>query len=190
MKVIAFNGSPRIAGNTALALEAVLEVLRARGIESRQVQVGAEVVEPCQGCNVCIENADGRCIVETDRVNDWFGEMREADGIIIGSPVYFGDMTAHTKAFIDRTGRLARANDHALRGKVGAAVAVHRRAGALNTLNQINLFFLTSQMVVVGSTYWNMAVGNHRGEVEEDREGMETLRNLGENTAWALERLS
>jgi len=189
MKVIAFNGSPRLVGNTSIALDIVLQELVKEGIETEIVNMGTEAIDPCQACNVCLQNTDGRCLIETDRINEWFEIMKEADGILIGSPVYFGGVTAQTKAFIDRIGKLAKANDDAFRRKIGAAVTVHRRAGALNAFNEINLFFLIGQMIVVGSNYWNVGVGLHRGEIEDDVEVEGILRTLGQNIAWTLGKL-
>lgn len=190
MKVIAFNGSPRIAGNTGMALEYVLDELKKEGIETELIDMGLEAIDPCQVCQTCLQNTDGRCLIETDKVNEWFEKMKEADGIIIGSPVYFGGMTAQTKAFVDRIGKLAKANGDPFKRKVGAAVAVHRRAGALNTFNEINLFFLIGQMIVVGSNYWNVGVGYNRGDIEEDKEAERTMRTLGQNMAWLLGKLN
>jgi len=189
MKVIAFNGSPRVLGNTHTALELVLDELGKEGIEAEMIQMGIESVDPCNACQTCLQNTDGRCLIETDSVNEWFDEARESDGIIIGSPVYFGGMTAQTKAFVDRMGKLAKANGDAFKRKVGAAVTVHRRSGALNAFNEINLFFLIGQMIVVGSDYWNVAVGLDRGDVAEDEEAERTLRRLGHNMAWLLRKL-
>lgn len=190
MKAVAFNGSPRLLGNTSVALQTVLDELDREGIETESVQIGSEVVNPCQVCNVCLQNTDGRCLIETDSVNAWFKKIREADAVIIGSPVYFGSVTAQTKAFIDRIGRLGKANHDPFRGKVGAAVVVHRRAGALNAFNEINLFFLSAQMIVVGSRYWNMVQAHGRGEAEKDAEGLDNLKILGRNIAWVMKKLA
>lgn len=190
MKAIAFNGSPRLLGNTSVALATVMEELDKAGIETESIQIGSEVVNPCQVCNVCLENTDGRCLIETDPVNDWFEKIKEADAVIIGSPVYFGSVTAQTKAFIDRIGRLGKANHDPFKLKVGAAVVVHRRAGALNAFNEINLFFLSAQMIVVGSKYWNLLQAHKRGEAEKDTEGLENLRILGRNIAWVMKKLA
>jgi multimeric flavodoxin WrbA len=116
--------------------------------------------------------------------------MAAADGIIIGSPVYFGSMNAQTKAFIDRTGYVNRSNGDLFKRKVGAAVAVNRRAGSLATFQEINNFFLIGQMVVVGSSYWNVLTALRPGEVEKDEEGLQTMRDLGKNMAWAIKRLA
>lgn len=190
MKVIAFNGSPRKNGNTDRALEVVLEELAAEGLETELVQMGSEEIAPCQACGTCGQRKDRRCKREDDKVNEWIDKMTEADGIIIGSPVYFGSMSAQTKAFIDRVGYVSRANGDLFKRKVGASVAVNRRAGALATFQEMNNFFLIGQMIVVGSSYWNVATALRRGDMEKDDEGLATMRDLGRNMAWALKRLN
>lgn len=190
MKVIAFNGSPRKNGNTDRALEVVLEELAAEGLETELVQMGSEEIAPCQACGTCGQRKDRRCKREDDKVNEWIDKMTEADGIIIGSPVYFGSMSAQTKAFIDRVGYVSRANGDLFKRKVGASVAVNRRAGALATFQEMNNFFLIGQMIVVGSSYWNVATSLRRGDMEKDDEGLATMRDLGRNMAWALKRLN
>jgi multimeric flavodoxin WrbA len=190
MKVIAFNGSPRRAGNTNRALEAVLEEITAEGIDTELVQMGSEDIAPCQACGVCGQKKDRRCKRKDDKVNEWVEKCAAADGIIIGSPVYFGSMTAQTKAFIDRVGFVNRANGDLFKRKVGAAVAVNRRAGALATFQELNNFFLIGHMIVVGSSYWNVATAMRPGDIEKDEEGLRTMRDLGQNMAWALKKLS
>lgn len=190
MKVIAFNGSPRKNGNTNRALQVVLEELAKEGIETELVQMGSEDIAPCQACGVCGQKKDRRCKRKDDKVNEWVEKIAAADGIVIGSPVYFGSMTAQTKAFIDRVGYVNRANGDLFRRKVGASVAVNRRAGALATFQEMNNFFLIGQMIVVGSSYWNVATALRPGEIENDEEGMITMRDLGRNVAWVLKRLN
>jgi multimeric flavodoxin WrbA len=190
MKVIAFNGSPRANGNTHRALEVVLEEIAKEGIQTELVQMGSEDIAPCQACGVCGQKKDRRCKRKDDKVNEWVEKMAAADGIIIGSPVYFGSMNAQTKAFIDRVGYINRANGDLFKRKVGASVAVNRRAGALAAFQEMNNFFLIGQMIVVGSSYWNVGVGLGPGDVDTDTEGVETMRTLGRNMAWALERLA
>jgi multimeric flavodoxin WrbA len=190
MKVIAFNGSPRKNGNTNRALEVVLEELAAEGFETELVQMGSEEVAPCQACGECGRKKDRRCKREEDKVNEWIERMAEADGIIIGSPVYFGSMSAQTKAFIDRVGYVSRANGDLFKRKVGASVAVNRRAGALAAFQEMNNFFLIGQMIVIGSSYWNVATALRRGDIENDDEGITTMRDLGRNMAWVLKRLT
>jgi len=114
--------------------------------------------------------------------------MSEADGIILGSPTYFTDVTTEMKALIDRAGFVARANGEMFRRKVGAAVVAVRRAGSIHAFDTLNHFFLVSQMIVPGSSYWNVGIGRDKGEVEDDEEGIQTMRVLGENMAWLLKK--
>ena len=142
MKVIAFNGSPRKNGNTHRALRMVLDELEKEGIETELVEMGSEPVAPCQACGICRQRKDGKCKITDDRVNEYVAKIAMADGVLIGSPVYYGTMSAQTKAFIDRVGYVGGANGGMFARKVGAAVAVNRRAGALATFQEINNFFL------------------------------------------------
>jgi multimeric flavodoxin WrbA len=190
MKVIAFNGSPRKNGNTNQALQTALEELSREGIETELVQMGSEDIAPCQACGLCGQKKDRRCKRKDDKVNEWVEKMAAADGIIIGSPVYFGSMSAQTKAFIDRVGYVNRANGDLFKRKVGASVAVNRRAGALATFQEMNNFFLIGQMIVVGSSYWNVATALKPGDMDKDEEGLITMRDLGRNMAWVLKRIS
>ncbi len=189
MKVVAFNGSPRIKGNTHQALEIVLQELRQEGIETELVEMGSEDIQPCQACGVCGSRRDETCNLETDKVNEWIQKIKEADGLIIGSPVYFGSLTAQTKAFIDRVGFVSRANGDMFKRKVGAGVVVNRRAGGLMTFSEINLFFLIGQMIVPGSNYWNLVMAQKPGETANDKEGVQTLKVLGQNMAWLIKKL-
>jgi len=189
MKVIAFNGSPRKNGNTHRALEVVLQEIAKEGIDTELVQMGCEDLAPCQACNVCAQKKDRKCKRKDDKVNEWIQMMIEADGIIIGSPVYFGSMTAQTKAFVDRVGFVNRANGNLFRRKVGAAVTVNRRAGALATFQSINDFFLIGEMIVVGSSYWNVINALKPGDIEQDEEGLRTMQDLGRNMAWLIKKI-
>ncbi len=189
MKVVAFNGSPRVNGNTHQALEYVLEELRKEGIETELIDICREDLKPCRACGTCGKNKDERCVMKDDRLNEYVQKIKAADGVIIGSPVYFGNMTAQTKAFLDRAFYVARANGDMFRLKVGAAVAVNRRAGALDTFDEINKLFLISQMIVPGSLYWNIGIGREKGEVEKDEEGRQIMKVLGQNMAWLLKKL-
>lgn len=190
MKVIAFNGSPHRNGNTYRALEVALEEVAQEGLETELVQMGCEEVAPCQACGMCGQRKNRRCKRTDDKVNDWVERMTAADGIIIGSPVYFGSMSAQTKAFIDRAGYVNRANGNLFRHKVGASVAVNRRAGALATFQEINNFFLIGEMVVVGSTYWNVVTAARPGDADQDEEGLRTMRDLGRNMAWLIKKIN
>jgi len=189
MKVVAFNGSPRVRGNTATLLGKVLEVLEAEGIGTELVQVGGRDLHGCRACYLCRKNGDGRCAVDDDVANECIGKMRAADGILIGSPTYFADVTAETKALIDRAGFVSRANGDMLKRKLGAAVIAVRRGGQVHAFDTINHFFLIGQMIIPGSSYWNFGVGGKPGEVGEDAEGLGTMEDLGRNMAWLLNKL-
>lgn len=189
MKVVAFNGSPRREGNTALLINEVFKVLNSNGIETEIIHLGNKPVHGCTACMKCREMQDGKCHIKNDHLNLCIQKMIEADGIIIGSPVYFADITPEVKALIDVAGYVTRANNFLLKRKVGAAVIAVRRGGALHTFETINNFFLINQMVVPGSSYWNFAFGRNPGEVLNDTEGMQTMQVLGENMAWLLKKL-
>jgi multimeric flavodoxin WrbA len=190
MKVTAFNGSPRPEGNTFRLLRRVFAELEKEGIETESVQVGGLPVRGCIACYRCFANKDGRCAVDEDRVNEWIERMRSSDGILLGSPTYFTDVTSEMKALIDRAGLVSRANGHFLRRKVGAGVVAVRRAGAIHVFDTLNHFFLISQMVVPGSSYWNIGIGRNPGEVDDDPEGVQTMETLGQNMAWLLRSLA
>jgi len=189
MKVVAFNGSPRQDGNTAALINHVLAELKSAGIETELVQVGGQRIRGCAACYTCFEKQDRRCVIDDDIVNECIAKMIEADGIILGSPTYFADLTSELKALIDRAGFVARANDDMFRRKVGAAVVAVRRAGGIHVFDSINHFFLIEQMIVPGSSYWNLGVGREKGEVEDDEEGIRTMETLGQNIAWLLGKL-
>jgi multimeric flavodoxin WrbA len=189
MKVVAFNGSPRKNGNSAALLKRVLSELENEGIETEMVHIGGKPLHGCTACMQCFENRDGRCIIDDDLINDCIEKMAGADGIIIASPTYFADVSTETKALIDRAGLVAMANDYLFSRKVGAAVVAVRRAGGIHVYDSINHFFGISNMVTVGSTYWNVGIGHAPGEVEGDDEGIRTMENLGKNMAWLLKKL-
>ncbi|NVO67401.1 flavodoxin family protein [Methanofollis tationis] len=189
MRVVAFNGSPRKDGNTARLLAEVLAELEKEGIETEFVQIGGKKVHGCTACAKCFENRDGKCVIDNDFVNDCIAKMVAADGIIIGSPTYFADVSTETKALIDRAGFVSIANGGMFARKAGAAVVAVRRAGAVHAFDTINHLFGISQMFTVGSSYWNLGVGLEAGDVEKDEEGLLTMRNLGGNMAWLLKRI-
>ncbi len=189
MKVVAFNGSPRESGNTAMLINTVLGELRKEDVETEFVQLGGRKIQGCTACMKCFENQDRHCSITTDILNELVDRMIEADGILIGSPTYFANVSAEVKALIDRAGLVAIANGYMLRRKVGAAVVAVRRAGATDTFDAINKFFFINQLVVPGSVYWNMGFGLGEQEVQGDAEGMNTMKILGENMAWLLRRI-
>jgi len=189
VKVIAFNGSARKDGNTAILIRRVLQVLEKKGIETELIQLAGEQIRSCNACRTCYKTKNKRCAIEDDNVNAYIQKMLEADGIILGSPVYFSMMTPELKALIDRAGYVASANSDMFKRKVGAAVVAVRRAGGIPTFDAINNFFLISQMIVPGSSYWNIGIGRKKGDVENDEEGMKTMEDLGRNMAWLIKKL-
>ena len=188
MKVIAFNGSPHKDGNTATLLAAVLEELESQGIETELVHLKGPLAG-CKACFECREKKNGRCVQDKDMINQCIEKMAAADGIIIGSPTYFADLTPETKALIDRAGFVAMANGYMFKHKVGAAVVAVRRAGAIHVFDSINHLFLISQMIIAGSSYWNIGMGLAEKDVERDEEGLATMRTLGQNMGWLLKKI-
>lgn len=190
MKVIGINGSPRPAGNTSIMLKTVFETLEAEGIETELIQVGGTDIKGCRACYACIKTKNSKCATKGDGFNEIFAKMAEADGMILGSPTYFADITPELKALIDRSGFVSRVNGGLFRHKAGAAVISLRRGGAIHAYDSINHLFGISQMFTVGSTYWNLGFGGRDGgEVVNDTEGMENMRDLGKSMAFLLKKL-
>ena len=187
MKVFAINGSPRHGGNTFQMLEEVLAVCAEAGLETELYQAGQRVVRGCTHCNACME-------LKKCKIDDWIGEvyekMKAADAIILGSPTYFFDLTPEIKAVIDRCGFVSRRDGNAFSRKIGAAVSAVRRAGAITTLDSIQHFFLINDMIVPGSTYLNVGIGLNEGDFQNDQEGIRTMRRLGENIVWLLQKIN
>jgi len=190
MKVIGFNASPRKDGNTFRLVNSVLDELEKEGIETELVQIGGRKIQGCIACYKCFENKDRRCAVTQDMLNDCLEKMIAADGMILGSPTYFANMSADLKALIDRAGLVAKANGEMFRRKVGAAVVAVRRAGSVHTFDSINHFFAIGQMIIPGSSYWNMGIGLDKGDVDKDEEGLRTMKTLGQNMAWLLKKIN
>lgn len=188
MKTIAFNGSPRPEGNTNILLKTTLKVIEEAGIETELVQIGEVPLSGCTACGNCIQAKDGKCSIDTDPMNEWIQKIVDADAVLIGSPTYFSDLTANTKAFIERAGYVSRVNNNLFARKLGSAVVAVRRAGAISVMNSINYFFLANQMIVVGSSYWPIGIGRAPGDVLNDQEGIDTMKQLGTNIAWLLNR--
>jgi len=189
MKVVAFNGSARLDGNTAILLKTVLGELEREGIQTELIQLAKEHLQGCGACYRCFKQKDERCSVDTDPVNAYIAKMAASDGILLGSPVYFADVTANMKALIERTGMVARANGDLYQRQVGAAVVAVRRGGAIHAFNSLNHFFTIGQMIIVGSSYWNIGIGREPGAVSSDAEGIQTMQRLGQNMAWVLKKL-
>lgn len=190
MKVIAFNGSPHKRGNTYHSLKLACDEMNTRGIETEIVQVGGKPLRGCIDCGHCKNIMDHRCSIATDEMNDFIIKAIGAGGILIGSPVYFANMTPETKCLIDRLGRVTRNNGFLLKNKPGAAVVSARRSGETFTFSAINYLFQASQMPIVTSSHWNFMMAEGRNDWERDEEGLETMKLLGENMAWMLERFA
>ncbi|WP_287582978.1 flavodoxin family protein [Candidatus Borrarchaeum sp.] len=189
MKVVAFNGSARKDGNTAILIKHVFQELENEGIETEMIQLAGKKINGCIACYKCFENKDKQCSVKNDIANECIEKMLDADGVILGSPTYVADITSEMKSLIDRAGLVARANDDMFKRKVGAAVVAVRRAGSIHAFDSINHFFLIGQWLVPGSSYWNMGIGRNKGEVEQDEEGLRTMKVLGQNMAWLLKKI-
>ena len=189
MKVLGINGSARRDGNTAVLIKSVFNELENEGIETELFQLSGKKIHGCKACMKCFENKDNRCAFDDDDFNECLAKMIEADGIILGSPTYFTDVTAEMKGLIDRAGFVSFANDRFFRRKTGAAVVAVRRAGSIHVFDTLNHFFFISEMMVPGSSYWNMGFGMKKGDVKKDEEGLRTMKVLGENMAWMMKRL-
>jgi len=188
MKVLAVNGSARKDGNTAILIRTAFREIEAEGIETEMVQFAGKGIHGCIACYKCFDNKDRQCAFKDD-LNPVIDKMVEAQGIILASPTYFSDVTSEMKALIDRAGFVGRANEGMYRRKVGAAIVAVRRAGAMHTFDTLNHFFFIQEMIVPGSSYWNIGIGREAGAVESDEEGLRTMATLGRNMAWLLKTL-
>ena len=181
MKVIAINGSPHKKGNTYIAIKRIADILEKDGIETEIIDVGDNFHSGCVACGRCRTNGN-RCIFN-DSVNQILEKMETSAGMIIGSPTYYAGINGTLKCFLDR---LFMAGGPVFRHKVGVGVSAVRRAGATAVVDQINKYFLISEMVIVGGNYWNMVFGAKEGECIKDDEGMQNMRILANNMAWLL----
>ncbi len=186
MKVIAINGSPNKEGNTFHALSMVGDELKAAGIEFEILHIGHKLIHGCIACGKCSVNKDEKCIIKTDDLNQWIQQIKVADGLIIGSPVYYSGIPGTMKSFLDRLFFVAGSNGNLLRHKVGAAVVAVRRTGGSSTLDGLNHYLSYSEMIIATSNYWNVIHGTAPGEVVKDGEGRQIMRVLGKNMAWLL----
>ena len=184
MKVLLINGSARSKGNTFLALSEVAKTLNAQGIETETIQVGNQAIRGCVACNGCAKK--GRCVFD-DGVNEAAAKLKAADGLVVGSPVYYAGPNATVTAFLDR---LFYSTSFDKTMKVGATVAVCRRGGASATFDRLNKYFTISGMPVASSRYWNSLHGMTPGEAEQDEEGLRTLRTLARNMAFLMKSIA
>ena len=189
MKAIAINGSARKGGNTEALLRKCLGVLEEAGIAGELVGLHDKTIKPCRACNVCFKNKDLKCSTGDDDFAGIFEKMCGADIIILGSPVYFGSATANLKALMDRSGYVSRANGNVFSRKLGGPVVVARRAGQNFTYAQLIYWYMIADMIVPGSTYWNIGFGLDPGQVNEDKEALETVARFAENLAWLAKKI-
>lgn len=187
MKVVAFNGSPKKEGNTWHALKLVCEQLENKDIETEIVHLGNKGIKGCLACGKCRENKDEKCIIKGDDLNVWVQKMKEADGILFGSPVHFASLSASIKAFLDRAFYVSGSNGNLFRHKVGASIAAVRRSGGLPTFNEMNNYLNYSEMMIPTANYWNVIHGTVPGDVHKDEEGVQIMRILGKNMAYLLQ---
>jgi multimeric flavodoxin WrbA len=186
MKVVAIKGSPRKNGNTAFALNVIGNVLKEEGIEFEIIDVGGKYIRGCIACGKCAENKDGKCSITTDMLNDTLVKMKDADGIIISSPVYYSGIAGTMKCFLDRAFYVASVNGGWFRHKVGASVVAVRRTGGSMTFNALNHYLSISEMIIPSSNYWNVIHGLAPGDAANDEEGIQIMKMLGKNMAWML----
>jgi multimeric flavodoxin WrbA len=189
MKVVALNGSARKKGNTTILLNLVLDELKKEGIKTELIHLAGQSIDGCRACYKCFKNQDRRCAVKKDIINDLIEKMETADGILLGSPTYFSDVSAGMRAVIERCGFVGRANNYMFKRKVGASVVAVRRAGAISAFNSMNLFLHYMQMVMPGASYWSIGIGRDAGEVLNDKEGVQTMESLGQNMAWLMKKV-
>jgi multimeric flavodoxin WrbA len=189
MNVLGISGSPRRGGNTDFLIHTALETLAGEGIQTDFFSLADRRIQPCLACQGCFDSDTIHCVQDDPAFDGVLEKFIAADGILVGSPVYFGSATPQVMALLDRVGYVARRHPEVLRRKVGASIVVARRAGQNFTFAQLNYFFLISEMIVPGSTYWNVAFGREKGEVQNDKEGIDTVTNLARNMAWLLKKV-
>ena len=190
MKVLAIIGSARKGGNTTTLTKIVFEELEKDGIETELIELAGKNLKGCLACYKCFENKDKSCIIKNDEMNELITKIDEADAVIIGSPTYFANVSPNIKTLIDRAGLVGIANDYLFKRKIGAAVVAVRRAGSVNVFDAINKFFFINQMIVPGSVYWNLGIGYEPGDVNDDEEGVRTMKILGQNITWLLNKIN
>jgi multimeric flavodoxin WrbA len=186
LKVLLISGSPKAEGNTAQLIQECARVIQERGVETEIISLCDKKIESCTACGKCSELR--HCSLE-DGLNEILAKVRESQGFIVGSPVYFGTARGDVMAALQRIGYVSRKTDNFLSGKVGGAIAVARRGGHTFTLQEMLMFFLINDMIVPGSTYWNMVFGGLPGEVWQDKEGIETIRHFAANVADLVKKL-
>jgi multimeric flavodoxin WrbA len=187
MKLIAFNGSPRKDGNTTQLMGHLLQEIEKEGIETELVQLSAKAIHGCIACYKCFENQDKRCAVKDDAANEYIEKMQTAQGIVLGSPSYFQDVTAEMKALIDRAGFVGLANGKLYKNKVGASLCCFRRTGGMHTIETMNHFFFSNELIIAGRA---LCVARDKGDVAKDQEGIQQAEALGQRIAWLVKKIS
>jgi multimeric flavodoxin WrbA len=185
-KVILLSGSPRKEGNTARLLADAARVIEEAGVEAEVISLSGMRVAACIACGRCEEL--GECS-QDDGLNDIIAKLREARGFVVGSPVYFGTARGDVTAALQRIGMVSKSGSQFLSRMVGGPIAVARRGGHTATIQELLMFFLINDMIVAGSTYWNMVFGRLPGEALEDEEGVDTVRRFAQNVAWLINEL-
>jgi len=187
MKVVAINGSPKNNGNTAQLIDTIAQELAKENITTEVLHIGNKTIRGCFGCGACAKNKDERCVAKDDAyVNECIQKMKEADGILIGTPVHWAGIAKTMKSFLDRAFYVSSANGNLFRHKVGASIVAVRRSGGVSTFDAMNHYLTYGEMIMPTTNYWNVAHGRVPGEVHEDLEGMQIARVLGKNMAWTL----
>lgn len=189
MRVTAFNGSARKDGNTAILIKEVFKELEKESVKTELVQLAGQKLQGCIACYKCFSQKNKKCAITDDMVNSCIDKMEQSDAIILGSATYFADCSAAMRALIERAGMVNRANGDIFKRKLGASIVAVRRGGAIHAFNSMNHFFTIGQMILVGSSYWNIGIGREIGQVEKDEEGMSTMSTLGKNMAWLLKKV-
>jgi len=187
---VAISGSPRANGNTQILLQRCLDRLSVKGIQTELVTLIGKTVRGCNACGACTECRDSTCPgITDDDFDSYFGKMLKADIIVVGSPVYFGSATPELMALLDRAGYVSRASGNLLSRKIGGPLAVARRAGQNFTLAQLLMWYMINDMIVPGSSYWNVALAREAGGVLADQEALATVDRFSDNLAWLAEKL-
>jgi multimeric flavodoxin WrbA len=186
MKIIGFNGSPRKDGNTTALFGYLFQEIEKEGIETELIQLSAKAIHGCIACYKCFKNQDQRCAVKNDAANDYIEKMATAQGIVLGSPSYFQDVTGEMKALIDRAGLVGLANGRMYKNKIGATLSCFRRSGGMHTIETMNHFFFANELIIAGRA---ISVAREKGEVEKDKEGVQNAQNLGQKIAWMTKKL-
>jgi multimeric flavodoxin WrbA len=187
MNIVAINGSPNKNGNTAQLIDTIAQELAKEGITTEILHIGNKTIRGCFGCGACAKNKDERCVAKDDvYVNEYIQKMKEADGIILGTPVHWAGIAGTMKSFLDRVFYVSSANGNLFRHKVGASIVAVRRSGGVSTFDAMNHYLTYAEMIMPTTNYWNVAHGRVQGEVHEDLEGIQIARVLGKNMAWTL----